>query len=89
MGEWGEQYEIHLMLDHSQNHNKHKPDGLNAKLMSSGFGGAQPKMHSTVLDEGCLGLFPNTITLFYEAKWRNDNDNNLISKYNGSNPLVE
>ena len=61
MEDWGEQYEIHLMLDNSQNHNKHKSDGLNAKSMSSGFGGAQPKMRSMVLEEGCLGPFPNTI----------------------------
>lgn len=55
MEEWGQQYEI----DHSQNHNKHKPDGLNAKPMSSGFGGVQPKMHATKLeDEGCLGPYP-------------------------------
>ncbi len=95
MKEWGDQYEIHLMLDHSQNHNKHKPDELNAKSMSSSFRGAQPKMHLMVLEEGCLGPFPNTIILFYEAKWKNNANmekncvNNLISKYVDVNPLNE
>ena len=37
MVEWGQQYEIYFMLDHSQNHNKHKPNGLNAKTMNVGF----------------------------------------------------
>ena len=55
------------MLDHSQNHNKHKPDGLHARLMSSGFGGSQPKMHATEFKEGCVGPHPNAIASFYEA----------------------
>ena len=70
MVKWGRQYEIHMMLDHSQNHNKHKPDGLHARSMNAGFGRSQPKMHETKLLEGCVGEHPCTIVAFYEAKHR-------------------
>ena len=68
MQEWDQEYEIVFMLDHSQNRNKHKPDGLNANTMNRGFGGEQPKMHDTKLEqEKCLGNNPNTIASFYAA----------------------
>ena len=57
------------MLDHSQNHNKNKRNGLNAKKMNAGFVCSQPKMRNTKLeDKDCLGLYPNTVEAFYNAK---------------------
>ena len=60
MEDWGQEYDIVYMLDHSQNHNKNKPNGLNAKKMNASFGCSQPKMRNTKLeDKDCLGLYPN------------------------------
>ena len=69
MRDWGHEYDIVYMLDHSQHHNKNKRNGLNAKKMNAGFGCSQPKMRNTKLeDKDCLGLYPNTIEAFYNAK---------------------
>jgi hypothetical protein len=86
---WKQQYEIHFMLDHSQNHNKHTPDGLNAKAMNSGYGGAQPKMHDTKLEhENCVGAHPNENLIFYEAlatRFPTENeDENPFDEYGSS-----
>ena len=65
--DWGQEYEIVFMLDHSQNHNKHKSDGLNAKRMNACFAGAQPKMRRSKLDDvSCLGEHPNTLREYFE-----------------------
>ncbi|KDO15713.1 hypothetical protein SPRG_18747 [Saprolegnia parasitica CBS 223.65] len=45
-------------LDSSSGHNKCLPDALKASIMSKGWGGAQPKMHPTVLTQKCLGPYP-------------------------------
>ena len=67
MQDWDQQYEIVFMLDHSQNHNKHKPDGLNAKNMNFWWGGAKPKMRNTKIIDNYIGTFPNTVEKFYKA----------------------
>ena len=67
MRDLGMRYKTDLLTDHSANHNKHRPDRLNAKSMSVGFGGVQPKMRPSELKEGCVGEYPNTLSAFYDA----------------------
>ena len=60
-------YDIVFMLDHSQNHNKKKPDGLNASRMNKLFGGEQPKMRDTHLaDNECIGPYQNTTNEYFK-----------------------
>jgi len=51
------QHDAVFMFDHSCGHDRSQPDGLNARRMRSGYGGKQPKMHSTTIreEEGYLG----------------------------------
>jgi hypothetical protein len=44
-----------FFFDHSSGHDKTKEDGLNAARMSVGWGGAQPKMRTSVLTKKCIG----------------------------------
>ena len=41
------EWELHLTVDHSQNHNKYRPGALNANQQNRGFGGKQVAMRDT------------------------------------------
>ena len=59
MQDWDQYCEVHFMLDHSQNHNKHKPDGLNDNQTNAGSGWEQPKCTAqSSRTEIILGLIP-------------------------------
>jgi hypothetical protein len=45
------------MFDHSNSHNRIRPDGLNVNKISKHFGGSQPKMRDTVITEDNLGPY--------------------------------
>lgn len=53
---YGETFDYMFLVDHSCGHDRQRPDGLRIKV-NSGFGGAQPKMRDTVIEEaeGYLG----------------------------------
>ena len=54
------QFDIVFLFDHSCGHDKQRPDGLNANNISKGYGGSQPKMHDTkIQDMTYLGPFAN------------------------------
>jgi len=54
----GENCDYLFMFDHSNGHDKQRPDGLNANAMNKKFGGSQPRMRSTVIkDEDHLGPY--------------------------------
>jgi hypothetical protein len=53
-------FDFILLFDHSNGHDRMKPDGLNDRRVSKNFGGKQPKMRSSVLtDKNCFGKFHN------------------------------
>ena len=96
MQDWLQKYDVHFVLNHLKNHNKHKPDGLNAKKMNSRFGGKQPKIRDSKLeDKDCFGQHPKTIKLFYSAKRPDteadeyDAEDDPFVPYLGTEPLVE
>ena len=43
----GEKFDYCLLLDHSQGHNRKKPNGLNAEKMTKGHSSAQVKMRDS------------------------------------------
>ena len=51
------QYKLLVEIDWSAGHSKHREGALNAKSMSVGYGGSQPKMRNTMIErvEGFLG----------------------------------
>jgi hypothetical protein len=55
--------QVLMMFDHSSGHDKKRPDGLNATSMNKEFGGKQPKMRETKIEEeDCyLGSFPRIL----------------------------
>ena len=53
------QFDILFLLDHSNGHDKMKPDGLNINKINARFGGSQPKMHNTQLTKECFGPYHN------------------------------
>lgn len=58
------QFDLHFLFDHSCGHDRQRPDGLNANKMSKGYGGAQPQMRSTIIEnEDFLGPFPSTLSV--------------------------
>jgi hypothetical protein len=53
-------FDFIFLFDHSNGHDRMKPDGLNYRRVSKNFGGKQPKMRSSVLtDKNCFGKFHN------------------------------
>jgi hypothetical protein len=57
-------YDLCILLDHSNGHDKLLPDGLNPAVMNKGFGGSQPKMKSsTIKNESYLGPYQYDDTL--------------------------
>ncbi len=50
-------YEFLFLFDHSQGHARKKDGALDASGMSRSFGGAQPKIRSSKIVDGCLGPF--------------------------------
>ena len=56
-------YEVHILVDHSCGHDRQKPDGLNVGEMNSGYGGKQRHIHDTVIVKGCLGKFESIMSV--------------------------
>jgi hypothetical protein len=52
-----------ILVDHSSGHDKKRPDGLNANSMNKEYGGKQPTMRETLIEEedGYLGPFPRVL----------------------------
>ncbi|CAJ1943690.1 unnamed protein product [Cylindrotheca closterium] len=51
-------YDYLFMFDHSNGHDKQRPDGLNANAMNKGFGGSQPSMRDVAIEsEDQLGTY--------------------------------
>ena len=54
----GEKYDYCFLFDHSNGHDRLRPDGLNLNKISKYFGGKQPAMRDSVIeDESYLGPF--------------------------------
>ena len=56
-GIYGDEYIIHIMVDHSCGHDRQREDGLNEKDMNVNWGGNKRVMHETKISKGCLGKF--------------------------------
>ena len=50
-----------FLFDQSSGHGWRQKDGLSARLMNKGWGGASPIMHSSRIDDSCLGPYPRTL----------------------------
>ena len=48
---------LFFFLDHSNGHDRMRPNGLNMNKVSVRFGGKQPIMRNTEITPGCLGPF--------------------------------
>ena len=56
--------EFVFLLDHSNGHDKIRPDGLNAKKVRKNYGGKQPKMReSTMKDETYFGIYDRILNV--------------------------
>jgi hypothetical protein len=61
---FGEQYELLFLFDHSCGHDKKRTDGLIVKNMEKMYGGKQPKMRSTEIQNtyGYLRQYPSILS---------------------------
>jgi hypothetical protein len=61
---FGEQYEFLFLFDHSCGHDKKRADGLIVENMKKMYGGKQPKMRSTEIQNtyGYLGQYPSILS---------------------------
>jgi len=50
-----------FLFDQSSGHGRRQKDGLSARLMNKGWGGASPIMHSSQIDDSCLGPYPKIV----------------------------
>ena len=65
----GHDYDIVFMVDHSCGHDRHRPDGLSVTKLLISYGGSQPLMRMTKLDDqACFGPFPRTMAEFEAAQ---------------------
>ena len=55
------QFDILFLLDHSNGHDKMRPNGLNLNKLNIRHGGKQPRMRDTVLTESEFGPFPSKL----------------------------
>ena len=66
-----DKFDIELILDHSQGHDRLRPDGLSVTNMNLLFGGHQPKMRDSELtSEDHFGPFPRSLESFYNEDTR-------------------
>jgi hypothetical protein len=60
-----DEYDIGLNIDHSQGHDKLRPDGLHVGGMNLGFGGVQRVLRPSELTSDDFGPHPRTLATFY------------------------
>jgi hypothetical protein len=53
------EFDVLILFDHSNGHDRLQPDGLNLRKIRKNFGGKQPKMHDSVLTLDCFGKYHN------------------------------
>ena len=58
---WPE-YDYVFLFDHSCGHDRKRPDGLTTKGLNKGFGGSQPTMRPTIIED-CMGSYSTATTL--------------------------
>ena len=59
---FGDKYEYVFLVDHSNGHDRLRPDGLSVSKISKNFGGKQPNMRDTkIKDESYLGPYIDNI----------------------------
>ena len=59
-----DRYEYTFLFDHSNGHDRMRPDGLNARRVSKQFGGKQPKMrNSKIENESYLGPYERVLNV--------------------------
>ena len=58
-------FDFVFLFDHSQGHAKKLANGLDAYSMNKGYGGAQPQMRESTINnhDGYLGMHPHTLTV--------------------------
>ena len=54
-------HDIVILMDQSTGHRKRSEDALHSHSMSAKYGGSQPQMHPTIIQE--LGPYPSTLSI--------------------------
>ena len=75
----GDKYDYCFLFDHSNGHDRLRPDGLNVSNISKYYGGKQPHMRMTKIeDESYLGPYEHDHKLkvgdIQSMSWNNEND---------------
>jgi hypothetical protein len=57
------QYDFYFMFDHSNGHDRIRPDGLNMSKISKYYGGSQPHMRDTLITDDNVGPHTTSSTV--------------------------
>ena len=52
-----DKYKFKINVDHSCGHDQQKEDALKVESMNRDYGGVKPKMHDSIMVDGCLGNY--------------------------------